>query len=123
MPAIIEQRSPDVDAPLAPSQVAPTAIMVGIAMLGGALSFYRSVKAGKARPFNVAELVGEVATSGFSGLLAWWVFQGLNVNPYLTAAGVGVVGHMGSRALFLSEQLLEGWVKQLLEKWARKTGT
>ncbi len=94
--------------PLAESQAFPTAIMFVVAMLGGFMSFYRKRKEGVARPFNIAELMGELFVSGICGLFAYWAFRGLGVNEWLTAAGVGVIGHMGSRAMFLAEKLMEG---------------
>jgi NhaP-type Na+/H+ and K+/H+ antiporter len=102
--------------PISAGQVLPTAIMVFIAMVGGALSFWQKIRTGRSRAFNLAEFIGEIFISGFSGLMAWWVFQGLGVNQYLTAAGVGIAGHMGSRAIFLGEQFLEAW----LERWKVK---
>jgi len=97
------QAVPD-QGPLDPSQVIPTLIMLLIGAAGGFISFYRKWKEGHIRAFNVTELVGELVVSGLCGIGAYWVCKGLEVNPWLTAAAVGMVGHMGSRAVFMAEQ-------------------
>lgn len=66
---------------------------------GGFVSFWRKLKAGKARPFNVMELVGELFTSAFAGVLTFWLCEAARIDPLLTAAFVGIAGHMGSRAI------------------------
>ena len=93
--------------PFSGSAVIPTLWMIGVAMIGGAVSFYSKVKAGKARAANIPELIGELFVSGAVGAFTYWLLQGLDVNPYLQAAGVGISGHMGSRAIYLAEQYIE----------------
>ena len=93
--------------PFSGSAVIPTLWMIGVAMIGGAVSFYSKVKAGKARAANIPELIGELFVSGAVGAFTYWLLQGFDVNPYLQAAGVGISGHMGSRAIFLAEQYIE----------------
>lgn len=95
------------DGPLSSDQITPTLIMAAVAMLGGAINFWQKWKAGKVRVFNVMELVGELFVSGVCGVFAWWVCKGLGMNEWLTAAVVGVIGHMGSRAIFMAEQWME----------------
>jgi len=67
---------------------------------GGIINFLRKRKAGETRPFNVAELVGEIFTSGFAGILTFWLCEYSGIPPLMTAAMVGISGHMGSRALY-----------------------
>lgn len=93
--------------PFSAKNLFPTLWMVGVAMLGGAVSFYGKVRAGTARAANIAELVGELFISGTVGVFTYWLLQGLEVNPYLIAAGVGISGHMGSRAIFVAEKWIE----------------
>lgn len=89
----------------------------GLAMLGGAVSFIRKARQGHVRWFNLAELVGEVITAAFSGVLTFWICEWAAIDPLLTAAFVGVSGHMGSRALFMFEGMLANrfGVKHILE--------
>ena len=41
--------------------------VTGLAAWGGLVNFYRKVKSGETRAFNVVELIGEIATSAFRG--------------------------------------------------------
>ena len=68
----------------------------------------RKVKSREARPFNVPEFLGEVLTSGFTGVITFYLCEWAGLHQLLTAALVGISGHMGSRALML------------FEKWAEK---
>ena len=84
----------------------PSLWMMLIAMAGGYVSFRRKMASGAARGFNITELIGEMVTSAFVGLATFWLCRGFDVNPWLTAAGVAISGHMGARAIFLAEQKL-----------------
>jgi len=74
---------------------------------GGFVGWIRKRREGVARPFNFTELVGELMTSGFAGVLTFLLCEWSNTPPLLTAALVGVSGHMGSRAIFHMEQWAE----------------
>ena len=100
-----------VDGPFVLKNLVPTLWMIAISMTGGAVSFYQKVRSGKARAFNIAELVGEMFVSGFVGIVTFWICQYYGVNQYLTAAGVAISGHMGTRAIFLAEQFVEKKLK------------
>ena len=78
--------------------------VTGLAAWGGLVSFYRKVKSGETRVFNVVELIGEIATSAFAGLITFWLCEAALLDPLVTAALVGVSGHMGSRALYQFER-------------------
>lgn len=97
--------------PFTSTNLIPTLWMLAVAALGGVANFYQKVKTGKARAFNVMELVGEILVSAFVGLLTFWICKGYGVNEWLTAAAVGITGHMGSRAIFLAEQWIETKLK------------
>lgn len=77
-----------------------------LSILGGVVSFVRKLEKGHARAFNVAEFVGELFTSAFAGILTFWLCEHAQMSPLVTAAFVGVSGHMGSRAIFLMEDWL-----------------
>lgn len=74
---------------------------------GGAVNFIRKTKSGQSRPFNLMELIGELMTSAFAGVLTFWLCQAANIDGLITAAMVGISGHMGSRAIFHFEQWAE----------------
>lgn len=81
--------------------------VVLIAAWGGGVNFYRKMRDGRARPFNVVEFIGEVATSAFVGVLTFWMCEAAAIHPLLTAALVGISGHMGSRAIWQFEKWAE----------------
>lgn len=83
-----------------------------LATWGGAVGFYRKYKMGHVRAFNVAEFLGEIFTSAFAGILTFWLCEAAEITPLVTAAMVGICGHMGSRAIFQ----IETW---LMEKWGK----
>lgn len=84
----------------------------GLAMLGGIVSFMRKLQAGHAKVFNIVEFVGEIVTSAFAGVIAFWLCENAGFSPLATASIVGVCGHMGSRTIFL----LEGWLAKQFPK-------
>lgn len=73
--------------------------VLGVAMVGGLVSFYARVRKGEVLALNVTQLIGELATSAFAGLLCFWLCELANAPPLLAASLVGVAGHMGTRAI------------------------
>jgi hypothetical protein len=83
-----------------------------MALFGGAVSWYAKVRAGYLSAGSLIHLVGELTTSAFAGLLAFYVCEWLVLNKLLTAALVAVAGHMGTRAV----QAAEGWLMKAAER-------
>jgi CHASE2 domain-containing sensor protein len=79
------------------------AFILGVALLGGLVSWYAKVRAGRLHGWNLMHLIGELATSAFAGLLAFWLCAWAGANPLVTAALVGIAGHMGARAIAVFE--------------------
>lgn len=79
----------------------------GLSALGGAVSFMRKVREGHARAWNFAELLGEIATSAFAGVMTFYLCEWSGFAPLATAAFVGIAGHMGSKAIALLEGFFE----------------
>lgn len=102
--------------PFSAKNLIASAYMAIVAGGGGLLSYYQKVKKGEARPFNVPEILGEVIISAAVGILTFWICKGLEVNEWLTAAGVAITGHMGARAIFIAEKSLES----MADKWTNK---
>lgn len=73
--------------------------VLGLAMVGGLVSFYARVRKGEVMALNVTQLVGELTTSAFAGLLCFWLCELSGAPPLLAACLVGVAGHMGTRAI------------------------
>jgi hypothetical protein len=80
-----------------------------VAAGGGFVSFIRKVKEGTTRAFNFTELIGELVTSAFAGLLTFWMCRWANVDELLSAIFIAITGHMGSRAIFVAERVAEKW--------------
>ena len=74
---------------------------------GGIVNWIKKRQSGESRPFNVMELVGEIMTSAFAGVLTFWLCETAELQPLLTAALVGISGHMGSRAIYHMEEWAE----------------
>ena len=83
-----------------------------VSVWGGVASFLRKSKEGVVRPFNLTDLIGEVLTSAFIGVITFWLCEWGNTPPLLSAAMIGISGHMGSRGLYQ----LESW---LTSKYSR----
>ncbi len=58
-------------------------------------------------------ILADMITSGFCGLLAFWICEHFMIPPLLTAAVIGISGHMGSRVLFLAEKILSNKLNAL----------
>lgn len=95
--------------PFDPALFFTYAWVVVISMAGGLAHFYRKVRSGQTRAFNLTELVGELVTSAVAGVITFFLCRWAGVSDWAMAAFVGIVGHMGSRALFLLERVFERW--------------
>lgn len=67
----------------------------------------RKLRRGHVRAFNFAEFIGELSASAFAGVTTFYLCQWSGFSPVLTAALVGISGHMGSRAIFMMEKFFE----------------
>jgi CHASE2 domain-containing sensor protein len=77
-----------------------------ISLMGGFVNWYTKVRKGET-PLSLMALVGELATSALAGVLVFYVCEWMNLAPLLTAAIVGIVGHMGGRAIAWAEGRLQ----------------
>lgn len=67
----------------------------------------RKVKSGLTARFSITELIGELFISGFVGLITFYLCESAKIDQMISAALVGIAGHMGSRAIFLIEKYLQ----------------
>lgn len=88
--------------------------ILATALLGGVVSWYAKVRKGEAQPWNLTQLIGELATSAFAGLLAFWLCELSNAPQLLTASLVGIAGHMGTRAISAFEAFAQ-------QRWGQVT--
>lgn len=90
--------------------------VIGLSIAGGVVSFLRKVREGQARACNIAELIGEIFTSGFVGVITFWLCEAGDISPLMSAAMVGIAGHMGSRAIMQFELWLEKKLPHEIER-------
>ncbi|TWI69067.1 LydA family holin superfamily III [Pseudoduganella lurida] len=81
-------------------------LLIGLSLWGGVASFIRKMKEGHARAWNFTELLGELVVAGFTGIITANLCDYMAAPPALKYALVGIAAHMGSRALFKLEGVL-----------------
>ena len=89
------------------SSISTWSWIVGLSLLGGLAAFVRKMRANHVRVWNFTELTGEIVISGLAGLVIANLCQWRDFPMPLTYALTGIGAHMGSRALFKLEALLE----------------
>ncbi|MCK4823528.1 phage holin family protein [bacterium] len=77
-----------------------------VAMWGGAASYIRRVRSGLTACFSFTEFIGELVTSSFFGIMTFWLCESAKIDPLLTAAFVGMSGHMGSRFVYILSSII-----------------
>jgi hypothetical protein len=90
-----------------------------LSMWGGIASYIRKIKQGITKKFSFYELIGEMVISSFVGVITFFLCQTSNLDQTITAALVGLSGHMGSRAIYFIELFLR---KKLGIAQCAKTG-
>lgn len=78
--------------------------VIGLSVWAGIVSYFRKLRAGLR--FSLMEFIGEVVTSGFVGLLTYWLCEYAGIEQPLNAVLVGISAHMGSRAIWALENML-----------------
>ena len=82
----------------------------GLSILGGIVAYMRALRRESNRTFRMIEFIGELCTSAFAGILAFWLCTAMEVPQLVMAATIGVAGHMGSSAIQLMEDFLKARV-------------
>lgn len=83
------------------------AMILGTSLLGGLVSWYAKVRRGEVSVYKISQLVGELCTSAFAGLIAFWICEWAGMAPLLTAALVAISGHAGATAIQWFERFAE----------------
>ncbi len=73
---------------------------------GGMVSYFHNIGS-KGLKFSLFRLFIDLSTSAFVGVLTFLICRATIHSEELTAAMVGISGHMGTRALFLLEKRYE----------------
>lgn len=78
--------------------------VLALSAWGGVANYLRKVRDGRSEKFSFVEVIGEICISGFVGVITFWLCELSTLPQLLTAAFVGISGHMGSRAITLMEE-------------------
>lgn len=81
--------------------------VVVLSWWGGFASYIRKVRMGLTPRFSLVELIGELVISGFSGMITYFFAVAAEFDGYITAALVGMAGHMGSRIFYFAEMYIQ----------------
>lgn len=73
------------------------------------------MKSRSPRVFSLMELVGELFTSGFTGLGVFMILGAWEQPAGVCAAASGISGHMGARLLFVLERAAEAKINAYFE--------
>jgi hypothetical protein len=76
-----------------------------VAIFGGLVSWYGKVRAGKFKAGQLGAMVGELTTSAFAGLLAFWACLYFSVPSVLSACLIGLAGHLGGKFIVWLEDM------------------
>ncbi len=87
--------------------VATWLLMLVMSILGGLTSWYRRVKEGHTRAFNIIELLGELTVSGLMGFVGFVSADWYLGSEGMAAAAAGMSAHFATRLLFSAEGLIE----------------
>lgn len=81
---------------------------------GGVVNYIRKIREGEVSRFSITELVGELVTSGFAGLLTFLICRSAGFDDLVTGVLVGISGHMGARGISAAERMVEKWAQRRL---------
>ena len=84
--------------------------VIGLSAWGGVVSYFHKLDKYQLR-FNIIKFTAELITSAFVGILTFLLCDAASLSWEMTAAMVGISGHMGTRALFVLEKRYETMLK------------
>ncbi len=89
--------------------------VVCLSSWGGVAKYIRKIREGHSK-FSLAELIGEICISAFVGVLTFFLCESAQLPAALSAALIGISGHMGSQAIYLFEGLLVKFANRFTSK-------
>ena len=97
--------------------------VIAVSCWGGLVQYLYKIQNKKGGRFSILALVSDLAISGFSGVIVFWICVWKEVDMILTSVAIGIAGHLGSRTLFLLERTLEAkYGKYFVDVEDRSTG-
>ncbi len=88
---------------LPPDSVFTACWVLIISMWGGVAGYIRKIKQGVTKRFSITELLGEIVVSSFVGVITYFLCKSSGIDGMISAAIIGLSGHMGSRAIYMIE--------------------
>lgn len=82
-------------------------LILAVSLLGGIVKWFAKVKNGEAPAWGIFQMIGELGTSAFAGLITFWLCEWWNFPQLLTIALVAICGHMGTTAIQQFERFAE----------------
>ncbi len=82
--------------------------VIGLSIWGGTVSYLHKLSK-YGIPFSLFKFMAEIITAAFVGLITYLLCQSSGISMTITAALVGISGHMGTRALFILEKKYESF--------------
>jgi uncharacterized membrane protein (DUF4010 family) len=76
----------------------------GISALAGIVNYIGKISQGRSKVFCAWELIGEIVTSVFVGVMTFYICEASGVEPLLSAALIGLTSHMGTRAIIVAQR-------------------
>lgn len=86
-----------------------------LSVWGGVVNYYQKYKDGKISKYKIIEFIGDAGTSGFAGVLTFYLCEFARIEPVLSGFLIGLSGHMGARALFIFKRGIENWARTRLK--------
>lgn len=80
--------------------------VIGLSVWGGTVHTIKKVRDGVIERFTFREWVYDVITSGFIGVLTYFMCKSAGFDEYISAGMIGIASHQGTRALLVIEQLI-----------------
>jgi len=82
--------------------------VVGLSMWGGVVNTLARVKSGGEK-FSILILFADISVAAFAGVITFWLTQAANIDQLLSAAMVGISGHMGAKIIRFFEGGIQNW--------------
>ena len=80
--------------------------VLALSVWGGVTHNIRKIKTGQIQRFSISEMVGDIAISGFLGVMTFYLCEYAKFDTLLTAFMVGTTAHMGTRGMMMLEEVV-----------------
>lgn len=85
--------------------------VLGVGIAAGMVSIIHKIKTGRVSRISVFGFFGEIFSSVFFTVLTYRIAIGYGFNDDMAIGVAGMVGHMGTRVVFIFERELKNWLR------------